>query len=31
VAKILKSKQEYKDGNFITVEPENLKSFLGLE
>lgn len=31
VAKIQKSRQEYRDGNFITVEPENLKSFLGLE
>jgi hypothetical protein len=31
VAKIKKSRQEYKDGNFITVEKENLKSFLGLE
>jgi hypothetical protein len=31
VAKIKKSRQEYKAGNFITVEKENLKSFLGLE
>lgn len=31
VAKIKKSRQEYKDGNFVTVEKENLKSFLGLE
>jgi flagellar motor component MotA len=31
VAKIKKSRQEYKDGNFVTVEKKNLKSFLGLE
>ncbi len=31
VAKIQKSRQDYKEGNFVTVEKENLKSFLGLE
>lgn len=31
VAKIEKSKQDYKDGNFITVEKDDFKKFLGLE
>ena len=31
VAKIQKDRQDYKDGNFITVKEENFKAFLGLE
>ncbi|MEY4540191.1 MAG: hypothetical protein RLZZ306_1948 [Bacteroidota bacterium] len=31
VAKIQKGRQDYKDGNFITVKEENFKAFLGLE
>jgi hypothetical protein len=31
VAKIKKSQQEHEEGNFITVEREDLKSFLGLQ
>ena len=31
VAKIQKSRQDYQDGNFITVEKENFKEFLGIE
>ncbi len=31
VAKIQKSRQDYKEGNFITVEKENFKAFLGIE
>lgn len=31
VDKIQQSRQEYKDGNFISVEKENLKDFLGIE
>ncbi|MEA5260362.1 hypothetical protein VB264_21360 [Arcicella aquatica] len=31
VDKIKQSRQEYKDGNFISVEKENLKDFLGIE
>ncbi len=31
VAKIKKSKQQHRDGNFVTVERENFKFFLGLE
>jgi hypothetical protein len=31
VAKIQKSRQDYKDGNFVTVEKDNFKTFLGLE
>ena len=31
VAKIEKSRQDYKEGNFITVEKENFKEFLGIE
>ena len=31
IAKIQKSHQDYKDGNFVTVEKENFKTFLGLE
>lgn len=31
VAKIKKSRQEHKDGNFVTVEKENFKTFLGID
>jgi hypothetical protein len=31
VAKIKKSQQQHKNGNFVTVEKENFKTFLGLE
>ena len=31
VAKIQRSRQDYKDGNFVTVGKENFKAFLGLE
>ena len=31
MAKIQKSRQDYQDGNFITVEKENFKEFLGIE
>jgi aspartate ammonia-lyase len=31
VAKIQKGRQDYKDGNFVTVGKENFKAFLGLE
>lgn len=31
VAKIEKSRKDYKDGNFVTVEKKELSKFLGLE
>lgn len=31
VSKVKKSRQEYKDGNFVTVEKREIKSFLGIE
>lgn len=31
VAKINKSKQDYTEGNFVTIEKEQFKSFLGIE
>lgn len=31
VEKIKRSQQEYKDGDFITVEKEDFKTFLGIE
>jgi adenylate kinase family enzyme len=31
IAKIKKSRQDYEDGKFVTVEKENFKSFLGIE
>lgn len=31
VAKVEKSRADYKKGDFVSVENENLKSFLGLE
>ncbi len=31
VAKIEKSRQDYKDGNYITLEQKDLKKYLGLE
>ena len=31
ITKIQKSRQDYQDGNFITVEKENFKEFLGIE
>jgi hypothetical protein len=31
VAKIKKSQQQHQNGNFVTVEKENFKTFLGLE
>jgi hypothetical protein len=31
VAKIKKSKQDYIDGNFVTIEKKDLSNFLGLE
>lgn len=31
LAKIKKSRKDYKDGNFITVEKQNFKTFLGIE
>ncbi|TDB59113.1 DUF2683 family protein [Arundinibacter roseus] len=31
VAKIQKSRQEYADGNFVTVEKENFKAFLDIQ
>jgi len=30
VAKIQKGRQVYKDGNFVTLEKENFKPFLGM-
>ncbi len=31
VEKVRKSRQEYKEGNFVTIEKENFKEFLGIE
>ena len=31
VEKIQKSRQEYHEGNFVSIEKENLKGFLGIE
>jgi hypothetical protein len=31
VTKIKKSKQDYKDSNFVTIEKKELSNFLGLE
>ncbi len=31
IAKINKSKQDYTEGNFVTIEKEQFKSFLGIE
>lgn len=31
VAKIEQSRQDYKDGNFVSVQKDELKKFLGLE
>jgi hypothetical protein len=31
VAKLKKGQQEYKNGDFVTIEKENFKNFLGIE
>lgn len=31
VEKVKKSQQEYKDGDFVTVEKDDFKAFLGIE
>jgi hypothetical protein len=31
IAKINQSKQDYAEGNFVTIEKEQFKSFLGIE